>query len=735
MVIAWFLLIHVYAFIAFVLLLSFYIFVAMNQDALFDRNRARSVLKPNIVEQLDNFTSVVHTVHRTALKRKVPWPENDSSDRMRSFYGVKKVDAKRARSLGFRSKLLSYERKEQIYIPEISPDSKRCDLWNEQQDARLLVKCKVAEGEQACFNCIESRKFVRYCVNFTRSIRVHITHGTDVELGDQFIDIEANANKDEGYCLSSVFKNIAHSDGGLRPNDETRNCNPHTGDWLLARLTVLGDSSYNWVCRCRYPNLMTNISTVFSDCMRPVGCRPDGELDDETKQGKTNPYTEGTCVCRKGFAAARDPTIGPVCMPTPIISESNLPQQIYPEYGLSIKHVLKWPEDEQYLDPRVSVISGNNPHGIQLPNPCKYDAFTYEEMSDEEACDLVTEKIDGQYVAYCVMKSTHGLPVRSDRDYLRNNNGQYANACLRVDHLDVPNFYNFILSYQTSRSYETRPDFGVIYFQSSTLSAIKNSVKDDPEYRKFLSFVRPPSSLSPNAYPPLLIVDTSNIEEWFTAYEQVPVTSTKLYGLKKRLVDRWNTPNIAGGVLYNWRQRGFYWYCVDNPLGNVHWNHGTALDLLIMLKLEWPAIVGGAVDTDRASIDLERGFVYRKFQEKSQDFQVSKNNHIRKTIGVKPKEYPTSMWIIPFASGADVDDAAFSREYYPGLYPIFKVEDKKPENVVDMGFVFNTRSDLFDSTLTFHEKDRFLVMAAERIIGEYKNHRTVMRNKMQGSYV
>lgn len=735
MIIAWFLLIHVYAFIAFVILLSFYIFAAMNTDVLFDKNRTRSVLKANVVEKLDNFTTVVHTIHRAALKRKVPWPENND-EQMRQFYGVQSVDAKRARALGFRSKLLSYERKDQIYIPELSPDSKRCDLWNEQQDVRLLVKCDVSEGEQACFNCIESRKYVRHCVHFARSVRVHITQSTDAELDDQFIDIPANANEKEGYCLSSVFKNIAHTDEGtIKPIDETRNCNPHTGDWLLARLSVLGDSSYNWVCRCRYPNLMTNISTVFSDCMQPVGCRPDGELDEDTKLGKTNPFTEGTCICRNGFAPARDSTIGPVCVPTPILSESNLPQDVYPRYGLNINQVLKWPEDELYLDPRVSVISGNNPHGIQLPNPCKYDAFTYREMNEEEACDLVTEKIDGQYVAYCVMKSTHGLPVRAERDYLRNNNGQYANACLRIDHEDIAGTFNYILSYQTSRSYETRPDFGVIYFGSETLSKIKESVKDDPEYKKFMSLVKPPETLSPDAYPPLLTVNTANIEHWFTAYEQVPITSINLYGLKKTLIDRWNNPNVAGGVLYNWRRRGYYWYCVNNPLGNIHWNHGTLVDLYVMLKLEWPAVVGGAVDLDRAMIETGRGFVYRKFQEKSPDFQVAKNNHIRKTIGVRPREYPTGMWIIPFASGADIDDAAFSREYYPGLYPIFKVEKNRPKTVVDMGFVFNTRSDLFDSTLTFHEKDRFLVMAAERIIGEYKNHRTVMRNKMQGSFV
>lgn len=747
----WLIVIHFYVFIVSLILFSFYLFTAIQTNELTDARKTHRLFSRERTQRLDQWVTAVHSIHRSALKRRIPVAAADFED-TQELYGVRPVDPKRAKLLGFQPRLLSYERQAETYVPEISPDSRRCDLWNTRQDNRYLVKCQVAEGDAACFNCIESRRFNRYCIHVPTLLQIHLGFAyngmpesaaenvtmlsSEFDTGSDVLDIPANESPDEGYCLPAVFKNIVHQDGAWKPTDEARNCNPNTGDWLLARLSVTGDTSYNWVCRCRYPNLMTNVSTVFSDCMRPVGCHPHGELDEETRLGRRNPYTQGECVCDAGYRAGRDAAIGPTCLPRVVVGEDDLPQDVYERYGLSTAAMLRWPDDQRLLDSRVATLAGNNPRGVALPNPCRYDVLTGKLLPEARSCLLVTEQIEGEWTAYCVFQNYDAVPVRSSRDYLRNNNGEYSNACLLIDigHTDTTNTQNSILSYQVSREVEDpRPDFGVLIAKSATLGRIFDSVADDAAYREFMSHVRPPASVSNQLPDKSVVIAAGSVADWCSVYEQVPIRSIESNGLKTLIVRRYASPFLDGHVVYNLRERQYFWYVVDNPFGNTHWNHGTRDDFYQLLQVL--GIPGNSLN----EFYIRNGaLVFKKLQDKTRDFRVGFSNYIRETVHAAPIRYPYRRFTIPFASGSDIDDDLYSDRYYHTIWPTYAPpSSSRPKDKPYMPFVYNTDFDYGDCTLTLHDNaGRYgVVLMAEQLCGNYRNHRQRMRNRLQQKWV
>jgi hypothetical protein len=738
-----FLVLHFYAFITFLLVFSFLMF-AENQ-----RTEERNLygITREKREKLDPYVTAVHMAHRSVLKQKLPLYDADDpiTD---SAFGVTRTSSKRLRSLGFQPKLLSYERKSEIYVPEISPDSKRCDMWNQQNNVRYLVKCKISEGEQACFNCIESRKFVRQCVHISRPLQVSLDYafgGIDPYTSTQnnLITIPANDSADEGYCLPRVFSNIAlNEEGSWGPADEKRNCNPNTGEWLLSRLSTAGDTSYNWLCRCRYPNLMTNVSTIFSDCMRPVGCNPNGELDELAKTGRVNPYTRGQCVCNAGYKPDYDRTIGPTCVPVIVASEDNLPQDVYERHHLDTTYMLQWPKDERYLDYRVAAISGNSARGVALPNPCKYDALSFKPLPKSSACDLVAELIEGEYVAYCVFYGPMGAPVRSSRDYLRNNNGRYSNGCIQVNVADSgrTDTVNTILSYQVTRGYQNaRPDFGVLYALSYQLHDLLDELKEtDENYKQFVANVKYPSiEFNKMHHDFNFKIADKGIMYWLSLYEQVPLESKHMSGMKKFFVDRAVSTNL---VMYNLRERSYFWYCVRNPLGSDHWNHGLRDDISYAVGITYPSIATPSPyymfvpPTSTFGISLE--------SIKQPDFVVGENDYwALATAGLR---VPPPRLVLPFASGSDIDTSQFSSQYYPSLFPVFtRRQLTSDDDVMDIPFVYNAGYTHSDSTITMHlyndyssgDVKQYVYMMGERLCGQYKNHYTTMRFKQQGDLV
>lgn len=731
-VLIWFLILHFYTFIVFVIYLSFHLFTVMQRDD------GRRVVQPRrqLEERLDDRVKAIHAIHRTALKRKY---EDAGS------YGVSRVSKDRSRVLGFKRRLLSYQRQAQIYVPEISPNSRRCDLWNERQDVGFLVKCRVSQGEQACFNCIESRRFVRHCVHLPRPIRLALNRGADSSSieDDGYLDVPANESTDEGYCLSSVFANTIQQENGqgYRPADKSRNCNPNTGEWLLARLSVLGDSSYNWLCRCRYPNLVTNQTTLFSDCTRPVGCKPHGQLDPDSQKGLVNPYTEGRCVCEAGYRADRDSTVGPVCVSKPVLSSEDLLQDVYARYRINLTSSLSWPRDQEYLDQRIATYLGNSERELQLPNPCSYDAATGNLLDPSAACWLVRERLQDDYVAYCVTNSFDSIPVRSDRDYLRGNNGRYSNACLLVHHTsDTTNTRNAILSYQTSLDVPNpRPDFGLLFERSPQLEGIVRLVRDTDEWKGFVANIEMPQDIDQPFNDKDIRLCSGSMRGWLCAYQQSPIQARVIEGLLARLLGIWLDREKAGGAVYNLRNRQYYWFKVRNPFGNVHWNNGLREELANNVGYASVLIQGSEFIYDQVTID-PAGFAYTKGTARPRDYKITGNSASRTCNLVNPTVYPCREFVFPFASGSDIDDEIFGRDYYPTLHPLYSVKRSPPpkQPVADMPFVYNTIFDRADSTLMLHLKDdelQRLYISAEQLCGNYKNHRALMRGRLQSDYV
>lgn len=759
-----FLCLHFYTFLLFLVYMSFHLYVTAQLARLFDKNRTRSLYQREKRERLDNWVTAVHAVRRSAKRALASTTTtnnntdndtgNDDNDydelMLNSAYGVKRVRHSRLSALGFRPKVMSYQRVAPIVVPEISPDSRRCDLWNERQDVSYLVKCSVPAGEAACFNCIESRKYKRVCVHLQQTLRLSLNatlSDDSMDNDENVIDIPANTDPKEGYCLPETFAQIAINESGKYvPKDKTRNCNPNTGDWLLARMSTVGDTSYNWVCRCRYINLMTNLTTVFSDCMRPVGCLPNGILDKQSQLGRVNPYTHGNCVCNQGFTPDRDPAIGPTCVPSPVVSDTSLPEDLYKLHKIRVNHMLTWPNDLDFLDSRVSLLTGNSNRKLRLPNPCCYDAATGRELPSNDSCKLVStlDRRGDERIAYCITQSRRAIPVRADRDYLRGNNGRYANACLMLEpEQSIPqmNAEHSILSYQTSAFLSNpAPDFGLVIAQSKQLQGIIDSVRDNEDWQRFMANVVPPVPFEHRNMPLLdfELLPYTDVSKWFSVYEQSPVDSRVLDGLRAQLMDKFRDKNGLWGYLYNLRIRKYYWYNVTNPLAGVNMNHGFASELNSLINY-----LGGfrSPTLQKQKISERVAFVHRPICVRPQGYEYNEHS-IQATYHDFPTVHPTLPFVIPFAGGSGIHYDSFSSIYFKSLVPIYTVADQRPSELQDMPFVYNTNYDRFDSTLMIHKfppiapyKQDFYMLSAEHFAGHYKQHHTFMSGNLQSKWI
>lgn len=657
---------------------------------------------------------------------------NARSRRSAGRYGVSFVPAARTATLGYEKRVVGYKRKSVVEVPAVSPDTRRCDAWNTSGDPSKLVKCDMTAGTEACFRCMESREFVRVCVHLEFPLPLYLSD-------DEYLVMPANSAPTEGYCLPRSFERISHdNDGNWRPADERRNCNPHTGDWLLSRLNAEGDSSYNWICRCRYPNLMTNVDTILSDCMRPVGCRPHGRLDDDTSNGKVNPYTDGKCVCDEGYEPGRDSTIGPVCLPSLAVGSSSLPQRLYPRFDLDLGATLSWPGDQRFLDGRLATVFGESKEPALLPNPCAYDAVTARRIPAELACGIESSELDGTLTAYCVTRTEDCLAVRTDRDYLRGNNGQFANACMCVHGIrrGKNDPVNHLWSYQNTQVPDSSwPDYGAMYAfepNSPTLALIQR-LKQSENYDVMASRLKPALGIEApmQDYSPVY----DSWRDWASVYEEAPVRVPVASGRKRETMDRWQTFTDRKDrlVVYNTFIRGRYWTVVKNPFsGYAHWEKMTMKQfdpLIILRQTVYPA----AMDAYHVN---HRGMLFEYGQERPLNFSVHDDNHVRHTIRDRPIYYPCDQFMIPFYTGG-YDDERFSLEFYPTIYPIFQPEKREAndERTPRLPFLFNAGFDVGNCYLSMHELGGRMYLSAEPVVMTYRDSDEFMKRKLQGRYV
>lgn len=467
--------------------------------------------------------------------------DDDDNNNENNAYGAQTVNIARTMRLGYRRSLKRF-RREEITI-DTTNDTK-CDDWMSVDDQATLNKrlrlCNVSEGSRACFRCVESRRFVRECIHLSKPVTV--TNSNNVTLS-----IPANDTSDYGWCLPSEFRNISFVDDKPIPVNQgtLRNCNPNTGDWLLVRADAYRnvkenaardnnvnslDPSYNWICRCRYPALMTNLYDLSSDCARPVGCQPGGELDEQSRTGKIDPYANGRCVCDARHKASFEPTIGPVCQGKTIV-----------DYGLANLN------DESIVDylpisaisrEMLSLLTDVDANNIKLPNPCHVDAFWKRKLTDNE-CRLVEyNDTAGNRMAFCVSSSENYVAFRRTSDYLLNNHGKYPNACVYVGARDIldedkrkfrPTNHReyvdnlFVLSHYNQR---VLPDVGLlVYRDDARIQRLKDSITGD---RGFIEWYKANCrDIDPNEHIPMrFAMSTFFLNRPLVVYNEFPDISS-----------------------------------------------------------------------------------------------------------------------------------------------------------------------------------------------------------------
>lgn len=250
------------------------------------------------------------------------------------------------------------------------------------------VQCRVSEVD-----CRTREGMLGVCT--------HMKKNLSSEFGELLFP--KNYHPDEGWCLPE----------SLHARVSRKNCNPLTGDWLITNGNNPWSKSANLVCKCRYPNLMTQ-RTVYDDCAVPVGCTG-GRLDDDSRNGLVDPYLNGRCICQgDDLYPSYDSSVGPICARKKI---SELERILHPD-------VPALPLDFMSEQFRALFVT----RAPSLPDPCRLDVITGRVIADEnESCrasyDPTTDSVR------CV-DGTTAKAITSDGDYLRNNHGRYNNACV-----------------------------------------------------------------------------------------------------------------------------------------------------------------------------------------------------------------------------------------------------------------------------------------------------------------
>lgn len=167
----------------------------------------------------------------------------------------------------------------------------------------------------AHFECIESRSSLCTCAHVKEPVSIYD------EVRTKEITLWPNSSPLMGYCLRESLavqlqKLVTGEDDDDNDDDGDDNdgtnrltrdsrpeCSAHNADWILVRKRASQnsqDSSFNFVCRCKYPHLMTNKAGPMSSCSRAVGCNNQGRLDADSRASLSDPFVNGRCDCDDG---------------------------------------------------------------------------------------------------------------------------------------------------------------------------------------------------------------------------------------------------------------------------------------------------------------------------------------------------------------------------------------------------------------------------------------------------
>lgn len=409
--------------------------------------------------------------NRTETYRRIVSSQSRKNEKSRSLYGQRRIP--------------QFERRG-IVIPKWSNDTRACD------DFENIVECLVSDGYNACFECIESRTYTRVCAHFSHDITLYD------EKTNTNVTIPANSSSLNGYCVrENVAKDLRDLDAVEgRVSEMKRECSIFNAEWLLTR-KYTGDasiSSYNFVCRCKYPNLMNNENGPMTACSKDVGCNGHGQLDDESRASKRDPFVDGTCMCEKGWLSERNDQIGPYCREATF---EEWPSLFFPTNNENESLEL----NSEYIDPtfqdRINGKRVDKDAKVWLPNPCTINGCTLEYYDNQRyiCADYVTLSENGEILSV-------SIAVRTTRDYLKNNGGEYPNSCIHLTPDEINN-YMVLRQYCSQEDTKAEPEIGILVRKNKLGDIIarlcydKNIVKsssrlfDSREYSDFRDSLQP----------------------------------------------------------------------------------------------------------------------------------------------------------------------------------------------------------------------------------------------------
>lgn len=377
--------------------------------------------------------------------------------------------------------------KRHLDIPELSGDSIECDQVFSNKGN--IVECKINDGDYSCWNCIESRKYKRLCIHFNEDLEFKVTNG-------KVIKIEKNKDENTGYCLPINFKDIKNK------KDIERKCSKLLGDWVLTSLNTSNQKSYNWLCKCKYPQLMTNQNTAYSNCTKMVACQGKGILDEKSLSGLIDPFINGKCECQKDYKSSRDNIIGPKCIPKKFYELDNY--EMFETRDINCRYLSS--NNSEHISPYLKNKLTSN---FDLIDPCSLDSITKDYL-DQDCCKLknvvVFEKnklgkpFGKKYEAsMCIANNKLGcITTKSMSDYLNKNGGIYPNGCLKIGNLNFkPTLFS--LSYFNKNNNDL-PDSGILVNIKDIKECIFEYLNKIHENNDLIQNLEMKSSKSNNSY-------------------------------------------------------------------------------------------------------------------------------------------------------------------------------------------------------------------------------------------
>lgn len=232
------------------------------------------------------------------------------------------------------------------------------------------VRCKLDDPT----TCLECKENDYTCQHVRTPFKIQLSDGQESDW------IPANNNPNEGYCL--------------KLEGRTRKCNQKTGMWLLTRTNLVSQSFY-FLCKCRYPGLVTQ-RTAFDDCDVCVQC-PLESLD-------VNPLLQGRCKCDPVFEVSEwSPVKGPFCRPK--LFREAMEENIMPFNLPTFK------EFSSQYPPQIFNRKWLSAYGSTIVSrrPCSYDVETGKSLlGDNRLAVKNGPKVHGQ----CLCDSSFGnIPV------------------------------------------------------------------------------------------------------------------------------------------------------------------------------------------------------------------------------------------------------------------------------------------------------------------------------------